>query len=567
MTRLIKRTFGDQPSSKLLFAMAALCLATLIILTFIPEKTIIVWVVRLYSADSVVSTEGQRLFLETLSRARMASMAGAVLGLGAGFILWYAENTMERINRAQLASAPRVEGRDRASLILWAFVAAFCAARLAIGSVHLGDSFWYDELFSIKHYGTGTLGTIFGFGRNGLPNNHVLNSLLLRLSVALGWTSEEGMRIWNFLASTLTIPAAFYLGRVIGLRRVSLVVLLSLVSTSPVVDYFGAQARGYGLAIFLATLSLSLHLDCFKRPSRLRFIALQVVNVSLILANLFTLPLVCGQIAHLLIEALHPNSDSRLRGYPAYRRHLFSLISSAIFAVALHAFILPVYLRDAIRFTSKEPLTPSIALRLFSAALTPRGSVAIGGVLLIALIVYAIAHGNVEGGKRIKLALLAIILSGIGAGILAKVYELRAYAYLHVPIAATLAICADRLLRRNLLTSSVALASAAAFCLWGAYTSVNRLPIQDYRGTIRAAERLARGQLILASGPEGEFLKYYTQTPVLTSLPRQPSLYLSLFDDIANDEVGNAVKKNCEVVERVPSQMSIVIYRCPQLDH
>jgi hypothetical protein len=561
--QLIKRAFGDQFSSKLLFAMAVLCLAALIILAFIPDQTFLVWVARLYSPDGVISPEGRQLIQILISRARMASMAGAGLGLGAGVMLWYAENAMERINRAWLNSLPGVEERDRASVTLWASVAAFCAARLAIGSVHLGDSFWHDELATIKHFGTASLGVIFGFSGKNSINNHVLNSLLLRLSVAFGWTSEEGMRIWNFLASTLTIPAAYYLGRVIGLSRMSLFALLSLIATSPVVDYFGEQARGYGLAIFLATLSLSLHLDCFKRPSRSRFIALHAVNVSLILANLFTLPLVCGQIAHLLIEALYPNSNSRLHGYPAYRRHVFSLVSSVIFAIALQVFLIPAYLYDSIFHTSKEPVTASTVLRMLSATLNPYGSVAIGGVLLIALIGYAIARVTVESGKRIRLALLAVILSGIGAGIFAKVYELRAFAYLHVPIAAALAICADRLMRRNLLTSSVALASTAAFCLWGVYTAVKRPPIQDYRATIRAAERLAQGQLIWTSGLEGESLKHYAQAPVLTSLPRQPSLYLSLFDDMANDEVRNAVKKNCAVVEHVPSQVSIVIYKCP----
>jgi hypothetical protein len=567
MTRLSKRTVGDQLSSKLLFAIAVLCLAVLIILTFIPDQTVLVWVIRLYSPDGVISPEGRHLVQLLLSRARMASMAGAGLGLGAGVMLWYAENTMERINRARLSRLPGVVERDRASVILLASVAAFCAARLAIGSVHIGDSLWHDELATIKHFGTASLGVIFGFGGKNSINNHVLNSLLLRLSVALGWTSEEGMRIWNFLASTLTIPAAYYLGRVIRLRRVSLFVLLSLIATSPVVDFFGEQARGYGLAIFLATLSLSLHLDCFKRPSRIRFIALHAVNVSLILANFFTLPLICGQIAHLLIEALYPNSDSSLHGHPAYRRHVFSLVSSVILAMALQVFLIPTYLYDSIFHTSKEPVTASTVLRMLSATLNPYGSVAIGGALLIMLIGYAISRANVESGKRIKIALLAIILSGVGAGILAKVYELRAFAYLHVPIAATLAIWADRLSRRNFLASTVTLASAAAFCLWGAYTAVKRLPIQDYRATIRAAERLAQGRLIWTSGLEGESLKHYAQAPVLTSMPREPSLYLSLFDDLANDEARNAVKKNCSVVEHVPSQVSIVIYRCPQLDH
>jgi hypothetical protein len=567
VTRLIKRAVGDQHSSKLVFALAVLCLAASIIMAFVSDQTIIVLVSHLYSSDGVVSSEGRQLIHDIFSRARTASMLGASLGLGAGLILWYAENSMERINRARLNTLAGVEVRDRSGVILWAAVAAFCAARLAIGSVHIGDSLWLDELVTIERFGTGSFGAIFGFSHESTVNNHVLNSLLLRLSVALGWNSEEGMRIWNFLASTLIVPAAYYLGKVIGLRGVGLLTLLGLVAASPVVDYFGEQARGYGLAVFLAALSLSLHLDCFKRPSRGRFIALHAVNVLLILANLFTIPLVCGQIAHLLIEALYPKSVSRLHGYPAYRRHIFSLVSSLIFAMSLQLFLIPVYLRDSIYYASKEPLNLSIALRLISAPLTPHGSVAIGGALLIILTGYAIARVNREGGERIKFALLTIILSGIGAGILAKVYEWRALAYLHVPVAATLAICADRLLRRNLLTSSVAVASAAAFCLWGAYTTVNRPPIQDYPGTIRAAERLAQGQLIWTSGLGGDTLKHYAQAPVLTSLPRQPSLYLSFFDDMSSDDMRKAVKKNCQVAERVPSQVSIVIYRCRQFDH
>jgi hypothetical protein len=41
-------------------------------------------------------------------------------------------------------------------------------------------------------------------------------------------------------------------------------------------------------------------------------------------------------IAHLLIEAMYPNSDARLHGYTAYRRHVFSLVSSVIFAIVEH---------------------------------------------------------------------------------------------------------------------------------------------------------------------------------------------------------------------------------------
>src|SRR5262249_44035651 len=87
-----QRTFGDHLSSKLCFILALLCLVASVTLAFIPDQTILVWAIRLYSPDGVISAEARQLALAVLSKSRMASMAGAVLGLGAGFILRYAEN-------------------------------------------------------------------------------------------------------------------------------------------------------------------------------------------------------------------------------------------------------------------------------------------------------------------------------------------------------------------------------------------------------------------------------------------------------------------------------------------
>ena len=55
---------------------------------------------------------------------------------------------------------------------------------------------------------------------------------------------------------------------------------------------------------------------------------LGTVNVLLVLANLFTLPLICGEILHLVIESLHSGSTLRQRGHLLYDSHLFGLILS-----------------------------------------------------------------------------------------------------------------------------------------------------------------------------------------------------------------------------------------------
>jgi len=130
------------------------------------------------------------------------------------------------------------------------FVFLMCALRL------VNRDFYYDELFSIKHFMLAPLGSIAGHYVN--LNNHTLYSLVnaayLRL---IGVHDMEAIlaRPWVlrlpqviFAASTLTLVYRFGV-RFLNKRVAVLAVLL--LATSIPFYYYSVAIRGYGLSMVL----------------------------------------------------------------------------------------------------------------------------------------------------------------------------------------------------------------------------------------------------------------------------------------------------------------------------
>ena len=383
----------------------------------------------------------------------------------------------------------------------------------------------------------------------------------MRLSVSLGLGSEAGLRSWNFVASVLMIPAMYFLGCRLGLKRPALIALLALVATSPVIDRYGCQARGYGLAILLTAVSLTLHFECCTRPSRAKIAVLGTVNVLLVLANLFTLPLICGEILHLVIESLHSGSTLRQRGHLLYDSHLFGLILSIRRGLLLHAFLLPSIFLNSIVFSSKGVPTIPLVLRLFSAPLVPSGSVVFGGVLLLVLFTYGISREKDERERSSSLAMHVVLGTCTLSAVVLHIFEFRAFAYLHAPTMALLVLGLWHLDNSKRLSVPMIPALVIA-CTIGVYASVNRPPIQDYRGLIRKAKDRAAGCLLWTSGFGADGIEHYAAVPIPEEFPLGPSFYLSLFGSDKNDPLLATVKRRCKLVEQVRSEEPMAIYEC-----
>jgi hypothetical protein len=118
---------------------------------------------------------------------------------------------------------------------------------LALRSTSLGGSLEYDEIWTLEFYASKSLKTIFT--DLGLPNNHPLNSLLVKLTV-IGENSVS-IRLSAWLAGVLAIPAAGYLAWLISRRRRAALWTMAVIALSAPLAAYSQLARGYSLQLFL----------------------------------------------------------------------------------------------------------------------------------------------------------------------------------------------------------------------------------------------------------------------------------------------------------------------------
>jgi uncharacterized membrane protein len=165
-----------------------------------------------------------------------------------------------RARAARFAVSPAVLG-----------VVALTAAGAVIRVLVAHQSVFADELstywISASHGLGGVVSLLYSTGRIHYAEiSPPLSFVASWLSTQLG-TTPELMRLPALLAGTATIPLVFLLGlRSVG-RRAALLAT-ALTALSPFMIYYSAEARAYGLLMFLvlgATLSMLLALDTGRR--------------------------------------------------------------------------------------------------------------------------------------------------------------------------------------------------------------------------------------------------------------------------------------------------------------
>ena len=114
-------------------------------------------------------------------------------------------------------------------------------------------SITHDEALTYAWHVTGRINDILRFTTPGLPdNNHLLFTLLCKLSVALFGDSELALRAPSLLAYALFCAAAAAI-LMRHLRGPLLMLFLLLAALNPYVVDMMSIARGYGLGIALTT--------------------------------------------------------------------------------------------------------------------------------------------------------------------------------------------------------------------------------------------------------------------------------------------------------------------------
>ncbi|HEY7335804.1 MAG TPA: hypothetical protein VH639_13035 [Bryobacteraceae bacterium] len=132
---------------------------------------------------------------------------------------------------------------DRAFAISFAFArTAFCAYRAAT------QSFTSDEAFSYNEFISGDWSRLYD---SFSANNHLLYSILAKLSIGAFGASEFALRLPSVLSGFFFVLGVYYLLREAGCSRAVTWMAMIGLSLHPLLLDFSVAARGYGLSMAL----------------------------------------------------------------------------------------------------------------------------------------------------------------------------------------------------------------------------------------------------------------------------------------------------------------------------
>lgn len=120
----------------------------------------------------------------------------------------------------------------------------------------------HDEAYTYLHYVKQSWLGIILYKPPHIPNNHILNTLLMKLSVNIFGLSDWSLRLPNVLMSLVYFRYAAALARKFRFPGIQILGFLSLCLPLYFIDFF-AMARGYGMGLSLSLASL-YHLYCYR---------------------------------------------------------------------------------------------------------------------------------------------------------------------------------------------------------------------------------------------------------------------------------------------------------------
>ncbi len=290
-------------------------------------------------------------------------------------------------------------------------LAAVVALAVGLRAIGLDADLWLDEITPVLAYGEmPVLSVVTSYTGS---NNHLLNTLLLKLSLALFGTQEWAVRLPAAIFGVLTIPAMYGVARLAMSRAGSLCAAL-LLAVSYHHVFFSQNARGYSAYLLFSLLACGLLVKALQED-RARHWVLYVAAMFLGFASMLTHGFVFA--AHILVGALALVVVSRggSSPWPLARRlaTVFSVTATLVLTLyitivpQLHAYTTVVYSDPATGFS---PFTKEFWVEL------ARGlSAGLGPAVLLAAIPMSIvgAVGFAILLRRHWTLVLALLLPGM----------------------------------------------------------------------------------------------------------------------------------------------------------
>ena len=405
------------------------------------------------------------------------------------------------------------------------------AAELLVGALlirllYIRQPIRHDEAYTFLFFASQPLGA--AISDYSLPNNHLLNTLLVRAVTSVFGGSLPAIRLTALIAGLLIVPAVYLLTRRFADRSAALLAIAPA-AVWPELVHYSTNARGYSLIALAFLVLLALGEEVVERDTRALGIA-----IALVLAiGMYTAPVMLypGGAALLWIVV----ERARRAGLRGVRPLLPRLAATVLLAGALTVVAYaPVVARSGLAPLVGNKYVVALSLSGFVAALPEfagdlRKSLGLGlpiPVLGIAVVtaVYGALFPREGRGRRLALALTVLGWTGLLLLVTRRPPPARVLLFL-VPLGCAfagmgLALAVRRLASVRRIDVRAACA-VVALCVAGAiatYAIRRRAVLRTVEtGTLVDApqiatfllERLRGGDRVLVRNPSDHILDYY----------------------------------------------------------
>jgi len=243
---------------------------------------------------------------------------------------------LDDVERFSITAVSEIDDTVNKYTAQW-ILAGITLLALFLRLFHINSDLWLDEITPILDYGR--LSPLQVVATYISTNNHLLNTLLGKLSIACFGEKEWVIRLPAVIFGTATVPAIWWVARSAMSRTYSLLVALILAVSYHHI-FFSQNARGYSGYLFFSVIAAGLLIKGLKEDQAriwLLYVIAMFFNFASLLISGFVLA------AHILIGAVAVLAVKYRGGspLPLIKRlgAVFGLIAFLVFQ--LYAAVLP----------------------------------------------------------------------------------------------------------------------------------------------------------------------------------------------------------------------------------
>jgi hypothetical protein len=233
-----------------------------------------------------------------------------------------------------------------------AFLLASMVIALALRLGNLDIPLSHDEAYTYNAFASRSVWHIIS--NYHLPNNHVLESLLVHFSTSLLGDTTWAIRLPTIIAGVLMVPATYWFARRFYSQETAFL-SAALVAVFPVSIKYAVYARGYTLICLITLLILAL--GDYVRVKKNRFAWLLIVIFSAL--GFFAIPIMLFPYGVLYVWLLVSCGIGDIRSYESkvdfLKYWLWSGLSAAFITITLYT---PIIVNNFDRFFGNGVIAP-----------------------------------------------------------------------------------------------------------------------------------------------------------------------------------------------------------------